>query len=159
MITLQAEELLIPRAGGFNVAYRDHGLGLGGVDGHHDANPVAGRILDLGQPALTPIELRTSAHCAAVGLDLGERTMETVRSDPHHGSTKAGRRCISRQLADHSRGFEASAVAVNRPSEDACVERSGSLDVQRWKLQVVDLPVRRVIVALTHGDFPSIGGD
>ena len=41
MITAKAEELLIPAAGCFHVAYGDHGLGLSCANLDHDADAVA----------------------------------------------------------------------------------------------------------------------
>ena len=70
MITTKAEELLIPAAGRLDIAYGDHGLRLSRASGHHDADPVAGRIVDLDKPALAAIELRMPVHDAAVCDDL-----------------------------------------------------------------------------------------
>jgi hypothetical protein len=69
MITTKAEELLIPAAGCFHVAYGDHGLGLSCANRDHDADAVAGWVVDLDKPALTAVELGASAHCATVGGD------------------------------------------------------------------------------------------
>ena len=58
VVALEAEEALVPAAGRLDVAHRDHGLGLGRADRRDDADPVAGGIVELHQPALAVVEPR-----------------------------------------------------------------------------------------------------
>ena len=69
VVAAEAEELLVPAAGRLDVAHRDQGLRLGGANRDDDADPVAGGVVDLGQPALAAVELRPALHRAAVGDD------------------------------------------------------------------------------------------
>jgi hypothetical protein len=142
MITTQAKELLIPAARCLDIAYGDHGLRLSHTYLSHNAEPVAGRIIDLGKPPLTAIESRAAAHFAAIGLDLPEYAVEAVSRDPQN-RTAGGRRDIGCQLTDQSGTLKTSAVGVNGPAEDPCVKGSRTLNVESWKLQVFDLPMRR----------------
>jgi hypothetical protein len=121
MIATEAQELLVPEAGRFHIAYRDHGLGLSCARPYHQADAVARRIIDLGQPPLTAIESRPAAYLATIPLDLAERAKETVGRDPRDGTT-AGRRDIGCQLTDQTRCFEASAARIDGPAKDPCVK-------------------------------------
>jgi hypothetical protein len=78
MITAKAEEVLIPVAGCFHVAYGDHDLGLDCANRNHDADAVAGRVVDLDKPALTAVELGASVHHATVGDDSLEGVVKAV---------------------------------------------------------------------------------
>jgi hypothetical protein len=78
MITAKAEKLLIPAAGRFNVAYRDHGLRLSCANGHDDADPIAGWVVDLDEPTLSTVELGASLHCATVGRDSSEGLIQVA---------------------------------------------------------------------------------
>jgi hypothetical protein len=78
MITAKAEELLIPAAGCLHVAYGDHGLGLGCINRDHDADPVAGRVVDLDKPALTAVELGASVYHATGGDHSLEGVVQAV---------------------------------------------------------------------------------
>jgi hypothetical protein len=45
---------------------------------HHNAEAVAGRVLDLGEPPLTPVELRTATHLAPAGLDAAKYPVQAA---------------------------------------------------------------------------------
>src|SRR5512133_196364 len=143
MITTEAQKLLIPTARCLDIAYRDHGLRLHCANGYHDADSVSGRIVDLGKPALTTVELRAPAHCAAVGFDESERVVDALGRDPHNRSAGGGWRDVAGQLADHSGCLKAPAVMVDGPSEDVFVEGGGALDINCRKLEILNLAVRR----------------
>ena len=66
VVTAQAEQFLVPAAGGFHVPHGDHGLRPGGMGQHDDADPVPGRVVDLDEPALPAVELGPAAHGATV---------------------------------------------------------------------------------------------
>ena len=76
MITAKAKELLIPAAGRLDVAYCDHGLRLSCADGHDDADPVSGRVVDLDEPTLSAVELGAPVDCATVGRDSSESLIQ-----------------------------------------------------------------------------------
>jgi hypothetical protein len=113
MITAKTEELLIPAAGYFHIAYGDHRLGLSCANGDHDADAIAGWVFDLDKPALTTIELGASMHCATVGDDASEGAVQVVGGNPQNRSASRGRRLFGRELADYSRCFKASARGVD----------------------------------------------
>src|SRR5215211_4405024 len=144
VVALQAEELLVPAAGGLDVADREHGLRLGGADRHDDADPVAGRVVDLGQPALAVVQPRPALHRAAAVDHARQGLMEVVGADPQHRPTGGGRRPLGRPLPDHPGGLEAARGAVGRPAEHRLVEGRRAGDVLSGQLQVPDLAVRRV---------------
>src|SRR5215218_2651380 len=161
VVALQAEELLIPAAGGLDVAHREHGLRLSGADRHDDADPVTGRVVDLGQLALAGVQLAPALHHAAAGDHAPERGMQLVGRDPHHRPARGGRGTVGRPLPDHPGGLEAARGAVGRPAEHRPVEGRRAGDVHRGQLQVPDLAVRRVPrgagVALAHVErLPAI---
>jgi hypothetical protein len=113
MVTVKAKELLIPAAGCFHVAYGDHGLGLSCPNRDHDTDAVAGRVVDLDKPTLTAVELGSSMHCATIADDSLEGVIQAVGRDPQNWSASGGWRLFSRELADHSRCFKASAGGVD----------------------------------------------
>ena len=78
MITAKTQELLVPAAGRFHVAYCDHGLGLSCANWDHNADTVSGWVVDLDQPTLTAVELGASVHCATVGDDASEGVIQAV---------------------------------------------------------------------------------
>ena len=123
MIATEAQELLVPEARRFHIAYRDHGLGLSCAHPYHHADAVARRIIYLGQPPLSAIESRPAAYLAAIRLDLPERAVEAIGRDPRDRTT-AGRRDIGSQLTDETRCFEASPARIDGPAKDLCVKGS-----------------------------------
>jgi hypothetical protein len=124
MITTEAEELLVPVARCFDVAYGDHRLGLSRTNLDYDADSVFGGIRDLYQPSLTAVELGAVADCPAAGLHLLERVVEAVGRDPQKRTAIRSWCDVGGQLADEARSFEASAAWVNRPIEHCLVEGS-----------------------------------
>ena len=144
MITTEAQQLLIPTARCFHVAYGDHGLRLYGGNAYHNADSVASRIIDLDKPPLTSIERRAPAHPAASVLDLLERAVQTVGRDP--GNRTAGGWCdVGGQLADQARCFKASVARIDGPAKDSFIEGGRTLDVEGGNLQVFNLAMDRRI--------------
>jgi len=124
MITTEAEELLVPAARCFDVAYGDHRLGLSRTNLDHDADSVSGGISDLNEPSLTAVELWTVGYRPAVGLHLLQRAVEAVGRDPKKRTATRIWCDVGGQLTDEARSFEASAARVNRPIEHSLVEGS-----------------------------------
>src|SRR6266508_4359945 len=158
VVAAQAEQLLVPTAGGFHVAYRDHGLGPGGTGQDDDSDPVAGRVVDLDEPAFPVVESGAAAYGAAVGDYLAERGLQLVGADPQDRAAGGGRLEVGGQLADHCGCLEAAVPQSDRPAEHRLVERRGPGYVECGELQVSDLAVRRrldpaVDVGSSHGDL------
>src|SRR6266540_2697406 len=158
VVAAQAEQLLVPTAGGFHVAYRDHGLGPGGTGQDDDSDPVAGRVVDLDEPAFPVVESGAAAYGAAVGDYLAERGLQLVGADPQDRAAGGGGLEVGGQLADHCGCLEAAVPQSDRPAEHRLVERRGPGYVECRELQVSDLAVRRrldpaVDVGSSHGDL------
>ena len=124
MITTEAEELLVPAARCFDVAYGDHRLGLSRTNLDHDADSVSGGISDLNEPSLTAVKLWTVGYRPAVGLHLLQRAVEAVGRDPQKWTATRSWCDVGGQLTDETRCFEASTAWVNRPIEHCLVEGS-----------------------------------
>jgi hypothetical protein len=123
VVASQAEELLIPAAGCFDIAHSDQCLSLGGANRNDDTDAIARGIIDLCQPARAVVDLRPSVNGAAVGGNSQERRRELVGADPYERSALAAWCPFGCPLADHSGRFEASMGEVDGPAEHRFVER------------------------------------
>ena len=151
VVALEAEEVLVPAAGRLDVAHRDHGLRLGRADRRDDADPVAGGVVELHQPALAVVEPRPPPHLAAAGdgpPERGWRSSAQIHTTGPRSATGA-RSVVHWPIIPGASKLPE--VEVDRPAEDRLVERRRARDVQRRKLQVADLAVWRVHVASLPG--------
>jgi hypothetical protein len=157
----QAEQVLVPAAGGLDVADGEHGLGLR-RPGHGDqADPVAGRVVDLGQPALALVEPGPAPHGAAGRGHRVQGRPQPVDADPQDRPAGRRRGQLGGPLADHPRRLEAAVLQVGLPAEHRPVEGRRGGDVQGGQLQVADLAVGRVAGGASgggaHGVSSAVG--
>jgi hypothetical protein len=138
VIAAQAEQVLVPAAGGLDVAHREHRLGLRRPGRDDDPDAVARGVVHLHEPALAAVELRTPVHPPAVRADPRQRRVQLVGADPRERTVRCDRP-LGGELPDHPRRGEPPVPGVDRPAEHPLVERGGPREVDGRDLQVADL--------------------
>jgi hypothetical protein len=111
---------------------------------HDDADPVARRVLDLGEPALGTVAVGPFAQPSACLHNPVQSRVQVVGADPDQRPGVGDRHARGRPLADHAGCLEA--AAVGRPAEDRLVEGGRASDVAGGQLKVVDVAVGHLVL-------------